>query len=154
MVTVGATERTLDERFENSYKNFQQMASDLNGAGTNLSQSLLFQKTNFDNAANLAASLSRMYMKNPDMSVEQKKSARTFGEKWVTIHEVLRPSMEMICLDKALKPVSLALSLILPDIDNSVKGREDKLTDFDSCKHRMRALYTVHHIHCSYFIYR
>lgn len=140
MVTVGASERTLDERFENTYRNFQQMASDLNAAGTNLSQSLLFQKTNFDNAANLAWALSRMYQKNADMTDEQRQAAKTFGDKWTMIHEVIRPSVEMLCLDKALKPVSLALSLILPDIDASVKAREDKVTDYDSCKRRMKNL--------------
>jgi hypothetical protein len=92
-----------------------------------------------DTAAALAATLSRA-VQHTEASESQRNCARLFCARWRVIHECLRPAVETACLERALKPASLALSLILPDVDVCVRQREDKLTDFDSCRRRMRAL--------------
>jgi hypothetical protein len=61
------------------------------------------------------------------------------NDAWKVIDEVYRPSTDVACLERALKPISLHVSAIVPDVETLVKAREETVVDYDSYRRRLKA---------------
>lgn len=132
--------RVILDDTEKIHLEFIQYADELNTIGSNLSRYLQLIRDHFDCSVRLAGDVHLIYDGNTDSVEEHTVAAQAFGNKWNIINQVIRASIDVLCLTKALKPLSNALSLMLPDVQASMKARQDKRPELEACKRHMKSL--------------
>lgn len=138
LATVGKSERTVDENLENNLALFHKTAEELNKSGSALNSSLIAQKASLGENAELASLLYRMWAKQSDVPDNIKVIAQQFHEAWAVINEVYRSAAEVECLEKALKPVSNHVTVVVPEMDEASKKRAETVVDYDSYRRRLK----------------
>lgn len=64
--------------------------------------------------------------------------ANHYHESWAVINEVLRPSVEVESLERALKPITAHVSAVVPAVDEKTKQRSATVVDYDSYRRRLK----------------
>ena len=136
--TVGKSERTHDEELDQALAAFHKTIEELNKTGASLTQAQLSQRQAFNEAAALAAMLYRSWIKHSDVPDNVKEVSMRLNDSWNVIDEVLRPSTDVVSLERALKPISQHVSTVVPEVDEAAKQRENTVVDYDSYRRRLK----------------
>ena len=137
--TVGKSERTHDEELDQALGSFHKSIEELNKTGSSLTQSQISQKQAFNEAAALAAMLYRLWIKHSEVPDTVKEVSMRLNDSWNVIDEVLKPSIDVVALERALKPISQHVATMVPEIEDATKKRDNIVVDYDSYRRRLKA---------------
>ena len=124
------------------------MIQDMNECGASLNSSLAHQKKMFADAADLAASLARIYHDNvtttdwvnTECHLKEYPAAEAYKQCWENVHNTYRSSSAMVAAELSLEPLRAAVTRMQPEIEGQCRDRNVKLTDFDSYRRRVKQL--------------
>lgn len=166
---VGASEKTVDEEFENHHTHFKQMLDDLNECkhytlstftteplidiyiltgGAGLQKVLSGQKALSADNEEMSKSYARVHSNFDDPefwigvrnNLKSGDAAKAYEAKIERIHNVYRSSCALVNFERGLEPMREAIAKYGPEIEAITKERNTQLIDFDSYRRRLKGL--------------
>ena len=147
---VGASEINVDQEFDQLVPKFDIVIQELNQCAAALQQTLISQKNYHSDCKDLANLVHRVYQaNNQDQGTWPAEDTETltcfsesvaFKDSWDNLHDTVRESASITCIQRSLDPMKEASSRLAKTIEEEVKSRRIRLKDYDSYRRRLKGL--------------
>lgn len=132
---AGASEKTVDEDYDNQLASFYERVDGINEFISDLSEVIIAQQRYFMKSADASISLQKVLCAD---SVGLRSTASHYEAKLKILKDTHMAKVESICTEDGVEILKKAIAVFVPDVDEADKSRQVLLQDFDSYRRRVK----------------